>query len=154
MPADVRAAADAFFASLRSGTTQAPETPSADERAGSPAAMAVLLEEPPPVARDSERDWAWVEEWRAGGEPTPWGPGIAFAAFVALVIGTAVYVLSSGLRDAPLWAFVSNIVAAAFLAPALWMARRLPVFRWISLGGFVGVIVAWLALLLFPVPTF
>jgi hypothetical protein len=154
MSADVRAAADAFFASLRSGPSLPPATPRADEPAASPAGMAVLLDEPRALDRESERDWAWVEEWRAGGEPTPWVPGIAFAAFVALLIGTAVYVLSSGLRDAPLWAFLSNIVAAAFLAPALWMARRLPVFRWISLGGFVGVIVAWLALLLFPVPTF
>lgn len=95
-------------------------------------------------------DWAWVEEWRRGGEPTPWGPGLFLATFAGLIIGCAVYVISVGLADR-LWAAVAaNVVVAVGLAPALWMSRTLPVLRWVGLGGAVGTVVAWISLLFFP----
>ena len=98
----------------------------------------------------STADWAWVEEWRRGGEPTPWGPGLALAGFAGLIIGIAVYVISAGLSDRPIIAIGANIVVAAGLSPALWMSRQLPVLRWISLGGGVGTVVAWISILFFP----
>ena len=111
-----------------------------------------LLGRSRPAAPNQEppADWRWVEEWRRGGEPTPWGPGLFLAGFAGLVIGCAVYVISSGLSDSVLLAVVANIVVALGLAPALWMSRALPVLRWVALGGAIGTVVAWISLLFFP----
>lgn len=95
------------------------------------------------------RDWAWVEEWREGGEPMPWGPGLAVATFTALLVASAVYVLSSGLSNKPLLAIGVNIVVVAGLCPALWLSRGLPVLRWIAGGAAAGVLAAWLCVLIF-----
>ncbi len=95
-------------------------------------------------------DWRWVEEWRQGAEPTPWGPGLALAGFAALIIGSAVYVISFGLSDRPFLAVLANLVVAAGLSPALWMSRGMPVLRWISLGGAIGTVIAWISVLFFP----
>lgn len=95
-------------------------------------------------------DWAWVEEWRRGGEPTPWGPGLFLATFAGLIIGCAVYVISVGLADNVLVAVAANVVVAVGLTPALWMSRGLPVLRWVGLGGALGTVVAWISLLFFP----
>lgn len=91
------------------------------------------------------RDWAWVEEWRAGNEPTPWAAGLALAAFAALVVGIAIVVLSSGLSANPVIAVVVNLLVAAGLVPAIWLSRELPVLRWIGLGAAVGVLGGWVA---------
>jgi hypothetical protein len=93
------------------------------------------------------RDWAWVEEWREGGEPTPWGPGLAIAAFTAFLVASAVYVLSTGLSSRPLVAVVVNLVVVAGLCPALWLSRGLPVLRWIAGGAAAGVLAAWVSVL-------
>ena len=70
------------------------------------------------------------------------------AAFVAAIVATAVIVLSMGVaRVHPLLAVGLNIVAVGGLAPTLWGWRSVPVLRWFVLGGGVGVLVAWLALL-------
>jgi hypothetical protein len=98
--------------------------------------------------RPPDRDWAWVEEWRASGEPPAWAPGLALGAFVALVVGLAVLVLSTGLADLPWLAVSANLLVAAGLAPALWLSRHLPVLRWISGGAAVGVAVGWIAALM------
>jgi hypothetical protein len=92
-----------------------------------------------------ERDWAWVEEWRASGESPAWAPGLALAGFIALIVGLAVYVLSIGLADIPWLAVSANVLVAAGLAPALWLSRHLPVLRWISGGAAVGVLIGWIA---------
>lgn len=94
------------------------------------------------------RDWAWIEEWRAGGEPTPWGPGLAISAVTAAVVAVAVMVIRQGLADKPLIALFANLVVVAGLSPALWLSRGLPVLRWVSLGGAVGIVGAWIAVLL------
>jgi len=98
-------------------------------------------------------DWAWVEEWRAGREPLPWASGLALAAFSALLVGVAVWVLSAGLAARPVLAVGVNILVAAGLAPAMWLSRGLPVLRWIALGCAVGVLVGWIsALMMLPLP--
>lgn len=93
-------------------------------------------------------DWAWVEEWRESGEPPAWAPGITVAAFTALVVGMAVFVLSEGLADIPWLAVTANVLVAAGLTPALWLSRRLPVLRWIAAGAAVGLIVGWIGALI------
>ncbi|WP_354527962.1 DUF2537 domain-containing protein [Nakamurella sp. UYEF19] len=90
-----------------------------------------------------------MEEWREGGEPVPWGPGLALAGFALFLVASAVYVLSSGLSDHPILAIGINIVVAGGLGPALWLSRGLPVLRWISGGAVLGVLVAWLSVLIF-----
>jgi hypothetical protein len=95
-----------------------------------------------------DRDWAWVEEWRASGESPAWAPGLTLAGFIALVVGLAVYVLSTGLADIPWLAVSANVLVAAGLAPALWLSRHLPVLRWISGGAAVGVVLGWIAALI------
>lgn len=103
-----------------------------------------------PDAVDPEpRDWAWVEEWREGREPMPWGPGLAIAGFTAFLVASAVYVLSTGLSSRPLVAIGVNVVVVAGLCPALWLSRGLPVLRWIAGGAAAGVLVAWLSVLVF-----
>lgn len=89
------------------------------------------------------RDWAWVQEWRDGGEPTPWAPGLAVAAFATLVVGIAVVVLSDGLAENTVVAVLVNLLVAAGLVPAIWLSRELPVLRWIGLGAAVGVLGGW-----------
>ena len=93
-------------------------------------------------------DWAWVEEWRAGREPVPWGPGLAVAAFTALVVGAAVWVLTAGLIDRIVFAILVNLVVAGGLAPAMWLSRDLPVLRWVAAGGVIGLIGGWIAAIL------
>ncbi|MGH3959494.1 DUF2537 domain-containing protein [Mycobacterium sp.] len=81
-------------------------------------------------------------------ESTPWATGLTVAGFVAAVTAAAIVVLSLGLtRVHPLLAVGLNIVAAGGLAPTLWGWRHTPVLRWFVLGAGVGVVVAWLVLL-------
>ena len=89
-------------------------------------------------APEPQADWRWVEEWRRGGEPTPWGPGLFLAGFAGLIIGCAVYVISPDSPDTLVWRSIANVVVAVGLTPALWMSRGLPVLRWVALGGAVG----------------
>ena len=95
------------------------------------------------------RDWPWVEEWRAGGERTPWAPGVTVATFFAILIGAAVFVLCAGLADRPVVDVAVNVIVAGGLAPAVWLSRGLPVLRWFALGAVVGAVAAWLAALVF-----
>lgn len=113
------------------------------EGAGDPQAIQGEDEEP-----YQRRDWAWVEEWRESGERPAWAPGLALAAFVAVVVGLAVLVLSRGLSDMLWLAIAANVLVAAGLAPALWLSRHLPVLRWISAGAAVGVVVGWIGALI------
>lgn len=75
---------------------------------------------------------------------TPWGTGLAVAAFVAAVTGGIIVVLSLGLtRVHPLLAIGLNVVAVGGLAPTLYGWRGTPVLRWFLLGAGVGVAAAW-----------
>jgi hypothetical protein len=103
-----------------------------------------------PADRD---DWAWVEEWRSGQEPTPWATGLPLAAFSALIVGVAIWVLSAGLSDRPVVAVLVNLLVAGGLAPAIWLSRGLPVLRWIAAGCAGGVVVGWVsAIMMLPLP--
>jgi hypothetical protein len=107
------------------------------------------------AAKTSERtDWAWVEEWRAGNEPTPWTSGLVLSVFSALVVGVAVWVLAAGLADRPVVAVLVNLLVAGGLAPAIWLSRGLPVLRWIGAGAAAGIVIGWIAALgMLPLPT-
>jgi hypothetical protein len=81
-------------------------------------------------------------------ESTPWATGLTVSGFVAAVTAVAIVVLSLGLiRVHPLLAVGLNVVAVGGLAPTLWGWRRTPVLRWFVFGAGVGVIGAWLTLL-------
>ncbi len=83
---------------------------------------------------------------RAG--PTPWATGLTVAGFVAVVLGTAIVVLSLGLtRVHPMLAVGLNLVAVGGLAPTVWEWRYTPVLRWFALGAATGVAGGWLTLL-------
>jgi len=109
---------------------------------------------PAHAAETTERaDWAWVEEWRAGNEPTPWATGLVLTVFSALVVGVAVWVLAAGLADRPVVAVLVNLLVAGGLAPAIWLSRGLPVLRWMGAGAAVGIVIGWIAaLLMLPLP--
>ncbi|WP_236797014.1 DUF2537 domain-containing protein [Amycolatopsis sp. GM8] len=84
-----------------------------------------------------------------GHEPTPWGPGLVIAAFVAAVVITAMLALAVALaEDTAGWVvLLASIVVTAGLAPSLWLARRMPIIRWIALGGAAGCVLAWFGVL-------
>jgi hypothetical protein len=109
---------------------------------------------PAHAAETAERaDWAWVEEWRAGNEPTPWATGLVLTVFSALVVGVAVWVLAAGLADRPVVAVLVNLLVAGGLAPAIWLSRGLPVLRWMGAGAAAGIVIGWIAaLLMLPLP--
>ena len=75
---------------------------------------------------EDQTDWAWVEEWREGGEPVPWGPGLTLAGFTLILVASAVYVLSSGLWDRPILAIAVNVLVAAGLGPGAVAVPRTP----------------------------
>ena len=81
-------------------------------------------------------------------DSTPWGTGLTVSAFVAAVTAAAIVVLSIGMtRVNPIVSIGLNLVAVGGLAPTLWGWRRVPVRRWLVLGGAVGVAVGWTTLL-------
>lgn len=86
---------------------------------------------------------------RIGEEPTPWSTGLVVAAFAAVVAVVAMLALATTLAtETSGWlAVVAALVVTAGLAPSLWLARRLPVLRWLVLGTAVGVAVSWIGIL-------
>lgn len=94
------------------------------------------------------REWAWVTEWRASGEPVPWLTGMPLAAFTALITGVAVWVLTAGLADRLVLVVALNLLVAGGLAPAMWLCRDLPVLRWFAGGAAVGIVAGWVAVVL------
>lgn len=83
------------------------------------------------------------------GEPTPWATGLAVSALVAVLAAVAVLALSTALAGISPWlAVLGNLLVAAGLAPSVWFARTLLVWRWVALGVAAGVLLAWVALLL------
>jgi hypothetical protein len=84
-----------------------------------------------------------------GNEPTPWATGLIVAGFVAVVVVTAMLALAVTLaaETAGWLALVGAVVVTAGLAPSLWLARRLPIVRWIALGAAAGCVLAWFGVL-------
>jgi hypothetical protein len=92
--------------------------------------------EPPPAAEEPE-------------EPTPWGTGLTVSVFSAAVVTFMVVTLSLGLGDTNRWlALVANVLVVGGIAPSVWLARKVLVWRWVAYGVVTGVVLAWLALIL------
>jgi hypothetical protein len=83
------------------------------------------------------------------GEPTPWLTGLTVSAFVAAVIIVAMLALAGTLaQETSGWlALLASVVVTGGIAPSLWLARRLPILRWVALGAVAGVLVSWVGVL-------
>ena len=81
--------------------------------------------------------------------PTPWGTGLAVAAFFAVLVAVADIVLARAFAGAfgLLW-IPANLLVTAGTVPSLWMAREVPFWRWPALGAAVGLAASWVVLLL------
>jgi len=81
--------------------------------------------------------------------PIPWGPGLAVAAFFAVLVAVADVVLAGAFAGAfgLLW-IPANLLVTAGCAPSLWMAREVPFWRWPALGAGAGLLGAWVVMLL------
>jgi hypothetical protein len=90
----------------------------------------------------------------AAGEPepqeeTPWGTGLTVSFIVAAVVTFTVYTLSVGLGETSQWlALLANVLVVGGITPSVWLARKVPVWRWVAYGVVAGVLAAWLSLLL------
>jgi hypothetical protein len=106
---------------------------------------------PPPPRRVPERTLArrlfGTEE--DDDEPTPWATGLLVAGFVAAVVITAMLALAVALAaEISGWlVIVAALVVTLGLAPSLWLARRVPIVRWIALGASAGVVLSWFGVL-------
>jgi hypothetical protein len=90
-----------------------------------------------------------AQEGEAPQEPTPWGTGLTVSAFTAAVVTFTVVSLSLGLGETSRWlALIANILVVGGLAPSVWLARRVPIWRWVAHGVVAGVLMAWFALIL------
>lgn len=79
---------------------------------------------------------------------TPWGTGLVVSAFAAMIVLFAVIALSEALGAASRWlAVAANVIIALGLAPSIWLARNVPVWRWVAFGVIAGIGLAWIALL-------
>ncbi|PRX50223.1 uncharacterized protein DUF2537 [Prauserella shujinwangii] len=81
--------------------------------------------------------------------PTPWGTGLVVAAFIGAVVAIAMLALARTLAEETTgWlAFGATVVVTAGLAPSLWLARKLPIVRWVVLGAAGGLVFAWIGVL-------
>lgn len=80
--------------------------------------------------------------------PTPWATGLSVAAFFAVLVALADIVLSRAFAEAfGLWWLPANLLIGLGLAPSLHLLRDIRFWRWIALGTAVGLVGAWLILL-------
>ena len=81
--------------------------------------------------------------------PTPWATGLLIAAFVAVFLTLADVALCRAFAEAfgLLW-IPANLLVTMGTAPSLWMAREVPFWRWPALGAAVGLVAAWVVMLL------
>lgn len=86
----------------------------------------------------------------AGNGPTPWATGLTVAAFVAVVAVVAMLALATTLAaETAGWiAIAASFVVTAGLTPSLWLARKLPILRWVVVGAAAGVAVSWIGVLI------
>jgi Protein of unknown function (DUF2537) len=81
-------------------------------------------------------------------EPTPWLTGLTVSALVAVVALSAVLTLAVTLSEtSALLAIGANIVVTGGLAPSVWLARRVLIWRWVALGVAAGLAFGWVGLL-------
>nr|WP_167175453.1 DUF2537 domain-containing protein [Saccharomonospora amisosensis] len=85
-----------------------------------------------------------------GDGSTPWGTGLTVAAFFAVLAVVAILALARALaHETAGWvAVAATAVVSAGLAPSLWLARSVPIVRWIALGVATGVGLSWAGVLL------
>ena len=81
-------------------------------------------------------------------EPTPWATGLTITATFAIVVAIADITLSRAFAEAfgLLW-LPANLLLGAGIAPALWLVRHTPFWRWPAYGVVAGMVIAWVALL-------
>jgi hypothetical protein len=81
--------------------------------------------------------------------PTPWGTGMAIAAFFAVLVAVADVVLATAFGGAfgLLWV-PANLLVTAGTMPSLWLAREVPFWRWPAFGAAAGLAGAWVVMLL------
>jgi hypothetical protein len=81
--------------------------------------------------------------------PTPWGTGMAVAAFFAVLVAIADVVLAGAFASAfgLLWV-PANLLVTAGTMPSLWLAREVPFWRWPAFGAAAGIVAAWVVMLL------
>ena len=81
-------------------------------------------------------------------EPTPWATGLTVTAMVAALAAALDIILTTALARSFGWLAVpANVLIGAGMAPSLWLMRRLPFWRWIGYGIGLGLVLAWLGLL-------
>ncbi|MEJ2853849.1 MULTISPECIES: DUF2537 domain-containing protein [unclassified Saccharothrix] len=89
-----------------------------------------------------------VEEPVPQEEPTPWGTGLTVSVFTAAVVTFMVVTLSLGLGETSSWlALLANVLVVGGIAPSVWLARKVMVWRWVAYGVVAGVLLAWFALI-------
>jgi uncharacterized protein DUF2537 len=82
-------------------------------------------------------------------EPTPWGTGLTVSVFSGAVAALMVVTLSLGLGETNRWlALVANVLVVGGIAPSVWLARKVIIWRWVAYGVTTGVVLAWLSLIL------
>ncbi|MFI9814124.1 DUF2537 domain-containing protein [Saccharothrix variisporea] len=92
------------------------------------------VEEPEPAPREEEK--------------TPWGTGLTVSVFTAAVVTFMVVTLSLGLGETSSWlALLANVLVVGGIAPSVWLARKVLVWRWVAYGVVAGVLLAWFALI-------
>lgn len=81
-------------------------------------------------------------------EQTPWGTGLTVSVFTAAVVTFMVVTLSLGLGETSPWlALLANVLVVGGIAPSVWLARKVLVWRWVAYGVVAGVLLAWFALI-------
>jgi hypothetical protein len=82
-------------------------------------------------------------------EPTPWGTGLTVSVFSGAVAAFMVVTLSLGLGETNRWlALIANVLVVGGIAPSVWLARKVIIWRWVAYGVTTGVVLAWIALIL------
>jgi hypothetical protein len=82
-------------------------------------------------------------------EPTPWVTGLTVSVVAAVIVGIALISLSQGLApNGTGFVVVANLLAAAGLAPSIWLGWSIPIWRWVAYGAAAGIVLTWIALLL------
>ena len=71
------------------------------------------------------------------------------ATFFAVLVAMADVVLATAFAGTfgLLWV-PANLLVTAGTTPSLWLAREVPFWRWPALGAGVGLLVAWVVMLL------
>ncbi|MEU4763495.1 DUF2537 domain-containing protein [Actinosynnema sp. NPDC023794] len=109
----------------------------------------VVVDVPSVEADEPEEDEGVEADEPEPQEETPWGTGLTVSFIVAAVVTFTVYTLSVGLGETSQWlALLANVLVVGGITPSVWLARKVPVWRWVAYGVVAGVLAAWLSLLL------